>query len=183
MWIHPEKKLIYVANPTTASRATQKALLEVGGYEPPLNHHATVDELRHAYLIGNFRRADWIVFATVRDPRDWFVSRYCGAVPVRRKPSVEGFQRWFPSAIREYLNVARKNRLFYIHWDTTDEFMKYERLGNDLTRIVGEPVPLEWDDSHRSRNKHEMPHWSECYTPGMEKQFRFSCPDFEAFGY
>lgn len=181
-------KVMYVANTITASRGTIHALCRQA---PDFNstmvhHHATVAEICAKHDLDEKEvRAGWTIFSTVRDPRDWMVSRYCKEVGPMMVPNVKHFRTWYIQGIRGATQPHPEGQrmIFYMHWDDVNNFAKYEQLEDDLTMLVGRDIKLGRDPVHKTKYKEDVPHWSEFWTPQMEEYFRSAVRDFERFRY
>lgn len=150
MYFHLQKKLLYLAHPRTASRATRDTLLEQAGFEQltrhgsrrdDLPHHITTEEIRAK---TDFDPEEYTVFTTVRNHWDAVLSWYYHL----RVPD-HGFE---PSWLDQFLHkndiyLPEHGRLWELHRRGADVIMRYENLQQDLNDLLWangiEPVELK----------------------------------------
>lgn len=114
MYVHKEKRLVFLANPRTASRATAKALLE-RGFTMMGTHHSGYGEIG-----GRSRECPFRTFATVRDPDEieasWARHLSCSVEDVpelmeRQRPIIAGWtdgylpHLWDADILLHYANL------------------------------------------------------------------------------
>jgi hypothetical protein len=193
MLVHPEKKLIYLATPRTASTATRKALLDRGFIVAgPGNQH---DMLEFPDKVGAFSgirgplldgvREDWTTFTTVRNPFDAAVSW----VYMRGDRVYEDGLFETPWNTDVFVNtivspLLTPHSLLNLHTDV-DIWLRYETLQDDLDVFLEgsdlSPTPIPYFNVSAKRRKK---HYQEHYTPESRQyiQNRYAM-DFEKFNY
>lgn len=129
MYVNYSRRMIYLAHPRTASRATRDALIERFGFRRQGQHHSTLGE----------HPDGWTVFTTIRNHYDAWASWYCkNARNGERMDAafVEGFvgrkDRYFPV----------EGRMWGLHAGVADVLLRYESLEADLSALLGADVTL-----------------------------------------
>ena len=117
MYVHTEKKLIFLANPRTGSQAVAKALLDRGFGQQGTHHYGC-----------KLPAADWTTFTTVRNHFDaslsWFYSQ-------RPKDPLTALNLELALASNNW--VTLKRMFMFREADIT---MRYESLHNDLNLVM-----------------------------------------------
>lgn len=157
---------VFLANPHTASRATETALMQLEHSLLVGHHHADLTLVKREYPNACTCKT---VFETVRHPLDWLVSRYC----CRGGRVID----WEP-----FLMMREKKRIFGRFSGQTNAFIKYETLKADLESITGQDIDLDYDPDHKSPNKPAdyMSYWTAELVEWAKKRYPI---DFERFGY
>jgi hypothetical protein len=150
MYLHQEKKMVYLAHPKTASHSTVDALTRVG-FEPQFpdeGHHAPFHEQR---LLKRYKwppRENWLVFTTIRNHWDWAVSLAFARRKFQRRniPDTEWSVEMFKTVLRPCYYIE-ENKLFGLHAPHADIIIKFEHLEDDLNFVLSQrdlgPVELQ----------------------------------------
>lgn len=152
MYVHAEKKLIYLAHPRTASSSTADALMKIGfGMCGQKGHHMT---LQPKVLVGRYGvpREEWTAFTTVRNHWDIAVSFAWTRNDVQKTLpfTVEHFKEALGHAW-----YRTEHEMFALHVEDADIILRFEgiqdNLNTFLTRRGLGPVALphiheEWSE-------------------------------------
>ncbi len=133
MYYHRKARVVYLANPRTASQATAAALLTVGFKKAvPGDHHSRLFEVGP---VTPANRDDWWVFTTCRNHFDaavsWVFAKHQGEPP---EWNVDAFRNAFDGNPWVGLDT-----LWHRHPFTStviDEFFRFESLEADLARML-----------------------------------------------
>jgi len=134
MWILPEKKMCFLANPKTASLATGYTLQALG-FEQYGSQHATPDR-------SGWNRRDeiddtWTVFCTVRNHYDVFVSWYFHNT---RTPGTSKYFGWtFERFLYKWVDNLEWFRSGQMYWERNpwcNQVLRYETLQTDFNRLL-----------------------------------------------
>lgn len=130
---YPDRKLLYLPHPRTASTAIEYRLDTLGFVDPApgLDKHAPLSELRE--YTGQ-RYSDWTVATTVRNHFDALVSW----------SFVEGgtFGVGWLEAFADNCPYVTGDRLYPLHLEGADTVLRYESLERDLSTWLGGDVTL-----------------------------------------
>lgn len=169
LYVHHEAKLIYLAQPRTASIATGAALRRVGFVTPqPGDHHS---ELYYpASPVTKETRHEWCVATTVRNHWDacasWTAQR-SGGFDLSGSPWPKAA---FVAAINPDKNSwTRKKTLYHMHLPHADVVMRFESLESDLRHWLtqaGLQMPFLARDNVSSLR--DGRHYSELYDDETE---------------
>ncbi len=132
MYYHRKARVVYLANPRTASQATAAAFLTVGFEKAkPGDHHSRLFEVGP---VTPANRDDW-VFTTCRNHFDaavsWVFAKHQGEPP-----------EWNVDAFRNALEGnpwVGPDTLWHRHpfnSEVVDEFFRFESLEDDLARML-----------------------------------------------
>lgn len=148
MYLHDDRRLVYLANPRTASMATADALMTVGfrhvspyPHSPRNTHHARLYSVQCP--IEDDDVADWTVITTVRNHWD------CAVSWMPRPP--EGGRKWRVEEFQTRLtNRYIPGDQMFMHADQADVIWRFETLQDDMTRTLRDhdlPMPdLTWNN-------------------------------------
>lgn len=160
MYYHPERKLVYLAHPHTASRSTVQALLPKGFQKKKgENHHATLYE---SGIVTPENRHEWLVFTTVRNHFDWVLAQVWKVeLAGHPNPDID----WSDLKMWER-NLARCNwisdtELFCLHKRDADSWFRFENLWKELREVV--PRTRKWEVG-KNPYRRKRPYW-QFYTP------------------
>ncbi len=135
MRAHPEKRLLYLPHPRTASVATETWMDAHGWVDPApdLNKHAPLSVLRE-HTGQMFEK--WSVATTVRHHFDALVS--WSFVEQSHLPfDTDWLDRFMEACI-----YVEQSALYPLHLDASDRVLRYESLESDLSEWVGVDVSL-----------------------------------------
>jgi len=125
MYVHEEKKVVFIAHPRTASSATAHVLMGMG-FTIWGNHHS---------FDWWSRFEGWVVGCTVRNPFDVMVSWY------HNKPREQSFDLWLPRFLSE-CHYFDNHLLFYGQPYATHR-LQFETLQKDFDWFCGDTnLPL-----------------------------------------
>lgn len=133
MYVQREARLVYLAHPRTASRATAQALCEQAGFEPVGEHHGRrTDEVPAA--------EGWRALTTVRCHHDAVVSWYCYRYrtqawenPLEHRPlTPEWLRRETKPWQGTYIRLDTGWLFTHLHLLDADAVIRYETLEEDL---------------------------------------------------
>lgn len=135
MYYHPERRLVYLAHPHTASRSTSAALLAKGFQKQKgESHHAGLFENG---IVTPENRDKWFVFTTVRNPYDWILAQVWKVeLATHPNPDIawDNLAMWKRNLKR--CNWISENELFGLHkWDA-DRLIHLESLWWELKALV-----------------------------------------------
>lgn len=141
MYVHREKRLVYLATPRTASTSTAVALKKVGFEKlEPGDHHLPLyglpGEDRDDLPVTLLNRSQWTVFTTIRN--HWDVCASWAAM----KPQARDLPPPWPREVFELAldpesnRWVKKHRLFDLHLPDCDVSLRYEHLWDDLCRVL-----------------------------------------------
>lgn len=148
MYIHENRKLVYLAHAKTASRAVREALGERGfvrsvyapksrpvrcGSDRGPNHHKGLRE---------HPGPEWLVFTTVRNHFDAWASWW--AYTSRDQTGTEPLDVAFVERIMEKQkrHFPDPNKMWACHTEFADRVLRYESQPADLSNLLGEQVVL-----------------------------------------
>jgi len=147
MYYSPSGKLIFLANPRTASSAARRALLKAGWVHTTDFHHGGLTEPHGE---------GWKVFSTIRNPWDTVVSWMLA----RRKGRKDW--PWDVEALREGIehpNVTKYTaEALFMHAEVSDVLMRFEDVEEEVRKHLG--VELELVNQSQGRDGR---HYSEFY--------------------
>ena len=167
MYVHKEKKVVFIAHPRTASSATGHTLLQMG-FTIWGNHHAFDWQLEFE---------GWVVGCTVRNPFDTMVSWYYN------KPREESFDLWLPRFLSECHYLIDNHLMFYGQPYAT-HVLHFENLQDDFTCFCGDANLPYMTIPHRNVSQRKKAHFMTFYNFARTKLVieRFS-DDFVNNGY
>jgi hypothetical protein len=163
--VNIQESFVYLANPGTASRATTSSLLTIPGSIEVAHHHAKLERVVE-YCPG--AASCRTVFHTVRHPCDWLLSRFL--YPGGNRGD---WFRWIKQ---------QPNFIFNRFIGQATEYAKYENLAEDLLRLTGHTLELEWLSEHRTPGKKETSpaaYWNSELLAWAKRYFQ----DFKYYGY
>lgn len=168
MYFNRERRMIFLAHPATASRATRDLLREEFGFTQAMNgHHIelydAVDPFTVAPVLSREERGEWFIFTTVRNHFDALAS-YVWKVA---SPKARARFRWTVEEFEQGLQAGESwiapDRLWALHSDDADELLRFEHLQQDLSRILEKRVQLPVVGRTPCRKGGE--HYRDFYTP------------------
>lgn len=174
MRAHPEKRLLYLPHPRTASTSTEAWMDDHGWTDPApsLDKHAPLSVLKK-HTGQDF--SGWSVATTVRNHFDALVS-WSFVELAHMDFGPEWLERFVEAC--EYVEPGR---LYPLHLEDADTVLRYEHLESGLSGWVGRTVALP--TLHESEGRAGRG-WREFYTPEMreavERQFG---DEMERIGY
>jgi len=145
--INRESRLVFLAEPHTASRAVRRALQKAQGWEYVKPHHAWVPDLIEKGLITE----DFTSLVTLRNPLDvlvtqWRYSHYQDLT----------FAGWLGEMMgHEEIEFPMRGI-----WQCADHFLYYEHLTEDWQHFFPKGPALERHSEDRTDKKG---HWSDHY--------------------
>ena len=146
MYVHNDGKLVYLANPRTASTSTAAALLEIGFEKVGLHHSPN--------LAGRLGQG-WLTFSTVRNHWDTAVS---WVMAHNLEMSVE--------SLRQVLDNEYTSSHEMWNYHRQDITMRYEDLSMWLNMIlVGRGLPRAYLPRRNVSVNRAGRHYSELHTP------------------
>ncbi len=134
MWILPEKKICFLANPKTASLATAIALNSLG-----FIHFGDQHCVPEASGWKHWQEIDdsWVIFSTVRNHYDVLVSWYFYQT---RTPAASKYFGWpFERFLYEWATNPewfRDGRLYWKRTPLCDRILRYEILQTDFSALL-----------------------------------------------
>lgn len=163
MWVLPEKKLCFLANPKTASLSTAYTL-EVLGFQHYGSQHCTPEQ--SGWDRRNEIDSSWTTFCTIRNHFDVMVSWYFHNT--RRPNSSKYFGLSFEHFLYQWADNPKwfKNGLMY--WERNpwcNVILRYECLQDDFAHLLMQhDLPLTKLQVHNvSKNRKRRP-YHEFYT-------------------
>lgn len=167
MYLHPEKKLVFLAQPHTASHSIAEALLlngfqlgksnisVVAGAQRRPFHHADLDVGGH---VRPENRHEWTVFSVVRNHFDLVLSRAWKFA--NYAADFKGEEKWFRKALTPTWWVGQ-DTLFGRFRPQSDILLRFEILQEELEDITGPiTLPVIHENPHRQERSYR-----EFYTP------------------
>lgn len=149
MYIIPEFRFCFLAEPRTGSKAVAKALTDRYGAILVGSHHSTPDE-HPEYEINR----DWVICSGVRNNWDALISWW---FKIERRGTMRPLNEFLPAFCANNPNFVRDKRLW---WRTTpfiNKLIRYEHLNSDLDHAlvtVGLPpvdLPVVLDSKRAGR--------------------------------
>lgn len=148
--INRESRLVYLAEPHTASRAVRRALTKVG-WEYVKPHHAWVPDLATLGIIPEHELDTYRYLVTLRNPLDVLVTQW-------RYSSFQ--QGTFAAYLGEMKGKPDIEFPLRGIWQHADHFLYYEYLNEDWRHFFPKGPPLERIHTDRTERKG---HWSDHY--------------------
>ncbi len=128
MWVSNDLRMVYLASPKTASKATKEALRPFG-FEKVKGHHT---------VISDHPGPDWTVFTTVRNHWDAWVSWFFFSGPRGLPFGVAWIKRWLQQQQQYYPHPSRG--MYWLYTNQADKVLRYEHLQEDLYDLFGWPA-------------------------------------------
>ena len=129
-YVHPERKLIYLAHPRTASVATASLLRDELGFKQLGKHHDGARELEH--------HPRWIKdalrFTVVRNHYDATVS---WAFKQRKMPLPLDWTSVKTLELALDNGWVKRDSMWRLHADSSDVVMRYETIDAELSKLLG----------------------------------------------
>jgi len=174
--INQNEKWIYLFEPHTASRATQKELMKIEGSEEFGHHHVGLTEMtdpRRQKTTPLATFAGFDVICTVRNPFDVLVTNWKAGSSRDWE-----FDEWIEFNLHQSIvNVPLHRGL----WQQANIICYYEYLQEDLNFIMGREVPLGYNQGHITHGKQ---HWSTYYNKSNLNLLLMYYQNFmDSFGY
>ena len=160
MYVHRERNLIYLAHPRTASTATAQ-FLKTRGFESLHGHHARLS-ISVSSALEN--RSKWKAFTVVRNHLDTIVS-WAASYLETSKLSLGKLDMKQLDYIDATCDYVQPHSLWWMHSQEADVILRYERLEEGLSEILGEEVRLPFANVSRRRGS---PHWKTYYDSKTE---------------
>lgn len=189
MYYHPEKKLVFLAQPHTASHSVAYALLKhgfrlgnpgvtlVNGEIRRPYHHADLSIGGH---VTPENRKDWMVFSTVRNHFDLVLSRawkFAGFDPDVNWDKAESL---FAQAMSPCWWLNGSGLLFGKFRPDSDVLLRYESLDKDLEEVAGQ---MTLPEIHKNPARGGRP-YQEFYRPATRRMVEDRYGDeIEELGY
>lgn len=152
VYYHPEKRLIYLAHPRTASVATANTLKRVGFEKWGGDHHLRLWEHsapRAAHLpdprpngselVTKDNRRDWTVFTVVRNQWDTAASWVFRRFKTWTHPEFNLKNLRTALEYNYWVDVdlpIGECRFWGLHSDDADEILRYESLDTDINQLL-----------------------------------------------
>lgn len=179
MYVHRERKLIYLAHPRTGSQATAAALERIG-FESQGNHHSSRP------LPGV-----WHTITTVRNPWDWAASwrfrwlRRARSERTWEEEQLEAWQTepWGPGRWEKAINLGYRDPswasgILFPYVGPSDQVWRYETLEEGV-RELGAELERVGDNEWRPG-----PEYQHLFTETARDWIaRLWAPEIEALGY
>lgn len=177
--VNHDNKWLFLCEPHTASRGTSEALLKLPGSQTIGHHHQTLTQLTDPMKEGTTPLEELIgydVICTVRNPLDVIVTHWKVSSNSRRDQWP--FDKWLKFNIHTPMVNIPLHRMLWSHCNI---ICYYEHLQEDLDRVFKQPVPLGYDEKHKTRHKE---HWSTYYHNGLLDYIMIYYQNFfDNFGY
>lgn len=161
---HPD--FIYLANPQTASRAITSALAKIPGSIVLQPHHGrlqqVIQKVPEAVNVN-------IIFQSVRNPLDWFVSRHMMGPD---KGTI--FKTWLRT---------RKSPVFFKFIDEANSFVRFESLEADICDLTSYKVDIEFDPTHATPGRQRHVYATQYDANDLVWVRETFASDFERYGY
>jgi len=175
MYILPERNLVYLAHPRTASIATKRTLGQLGLMEMVKGHHG-VDPDRIP--------ANAVVMATIRNPWDVFVSWW-----FKRRGEKSPFyglplEEFIPQLVANNKQFFRNGKMFYM-LPYANKILRYEHLQADFDYAlvgVGYP-PKDLVVANKSERREKRNYQSYYNTEAREWVAENFAEEIERYGY
>jgi hypothetical protein len=202
MVISHKHRYLFVECPLTASWAIRHELCKHYAGTPILHKHAAYPEFRET---ASPEMLDFFVFATVRNPLDMLVSRYCKTMADHRNvhsdPEQARSLKVDYSDLRRYQSLTRSNADFASYFRTYcrrpfghlidiasaryDYVIRYEQLQEGFSEVLTRlgikqvrPVPV----LNKTDAKKES--WESYYSPDLIEEAKRTCgPFMRKWGY
>jgi hypothetical protein len=134
MWVLPEKKMCFLANPKTASLSTAYTL-ETLGFKHYGDQHCTPD--RSGWDRRHEIDETWTTFCTIRNHFDTMVSWYF------HQTARPGKSKWFGSTFESFLydwvhnsRYFRGGQMYWERYPWCSKVMRFERLQVDFDYVL-----------------------------------------------
>ncbi len=135
MYIDRERKLVYLANPKTASQATAHALMEIGFTKfPKHSHHETTPQGLGPDL------TEYSIVMTVRHPADAAVSWFYNKGNNRDQQKAP--KSFIERLLQDKHYFPYKDLFWGLHVEGANDILRYESLEEDLREWLGEDIAL-----------------------------------------
>ena len=169
MWVSQEKRMVYLASPKTASKATKEAIRWLG-FEKDGGHHDT---------LSAHPGVGWTVFTVVRHHWDAWVSWYCYAADMSHPLDAKWIAHHMEVDCPEHF--PNPNGMWARHMEFADRILRYENLAEDLSSVLGCTIILPTVNVSTRRGKR---HYSEFYDEATQEYVaRHFKGEIERFGY
>lgn len=196
MYVIPEKKLVFLAQPRAASRAVRDYLEEKYHVERVLprpmwppgwgDHHTVcLKDIKEG------KYSDYTIFTTVRNPWDWLVSVYCW--DTKDLDLAPDFETYLKTRFWKYCLFVNDDpmqlgedygldpnpcRLFWLMPQLSDVVIKVEELDEKLSELLRVGVKLD------IVGKSDRKGYREYYTPELEEVVHnWWWRDIDDYGY
>lgn len=185
MLVSTERRMVYLAHPKTASKATRQLLEELGFIRYPEGDDYPMDAAEtptgHHRGLWSHPGPGWFVFTTIRDPWDTWVSWYCFHNPSHLPFGVEYIELLVDRYPHFY---PEPDQLWALHTVFADRVMRFETLEQDLADVLGQPVVLPRVNVGAARRATKKLHYSEFYDDETREYVgsRFK-HEIEEYGY
>ena len=142
MYIHPDRRLVYLAHPKTASMSVAKSLATYGfvraasrpDLEPTLCQSPTISA--HHRPLAKHPGNGWRVFTTVRNHFDAWASWWSFRSAKTKQDFDPSFIESMVETSPEYWPVP--NRMWALHTAYADFVLRFERQEEDLRELLRE---------------------------------------------
>jgi len=155
MYLLPERNLVYLAHPRTASIATKRTLGQLGPMEMYQGHHGIDPEkIPQGATVMTTIRNPWDVFVS------WWFKRRANKSPFYGLPLAE----FIPQLVANNKQYFRGGKMFYMV-PYANVILEYQHLQAqfDITLVkVGYP-PRDLVTANKSERR--KPNWRKYYTP------------------
>jgi hypothetical protein len=146
VYINAERKLIYIANPKTASVATRDALRNQAGFQKyhkrtdsfPLD--INVDGGSHHGRLDSPPPPGWTVATSIRNPWKTMLSWYTAHEQFSEPFNWSWIDEWIRMHERQYFPDTSK--LFWFGTEFADVIMRVENLVPDLCAFLGQEITV-----------------------------------------
>lgn len=161
MYVHRNHKIIYLAHPRTASKATAATLKEEYGFESIRGHHENPETVHRDWEEKVLRECgprSWSVFSTVRNPFEVMAGWYYNTNYRGVSWGVEYLEEIVEKMSPQYFDTPTKPfyRMF-LHLPFCNHVLRYENLQKDFDEFMEsrglEPITLQRKNVTESKNK------------------------------
>lgn len=183
MYGHPEKKILYLAAPKTASTSTGQALVSAG-FDNTHDHHAPMFDigLRKGAVSYYDIDSSWKILTTVRNHFDALVSWVMYRPYCKTGVTVSEIQQLLKRDVRYFQPQPDGSfRMWDEHTPVATDILRFETLQEDLDRTLG--FHVEIPHANRSIRREYRPYQD--FYDTVTKQFVYDLfgEEIEKYGY
>lgn len=158
MYLIPNRKFAFLAQPRTGSVAIGRTIVEKLGGQKVGNHHDTPDEA------GVEIDESWVVASAIRNPWDWLRSWWTKG-DAYQAMSFNEFVPWF---IEKHLyGYVWPHKLFHKYVPLSTHILRYESLQDHFNKALAAAGLPPTELIVANRSKHDSPHYRDLYSDVM----------------